>query len=141
MSSFRRGIAFLVVFALVVVSAFAVPSEEEAIEAWAIANLAYTASAAQAATGMVPGLTFGVTAAGMTYTFEDFDLTTLEIDPVVDMLLLGNRYETVSGRLVVDALGTMSGEYELTGGPVEELSFESDGVTVEITADGASYTY
>ena len=141
MSPIRKLAMVLFLCTLMVIGAFANTSEAEAVEAWAIANLAYTASAAELATGTVPGLTFSMTLEGMTYTFEEFDLTTLDIDPVVQMLLLGNRYETVSGTLVVNAMGQMTGEYELTGGPVEELTYEFDGVTVQMVADGVRYTY
>lgn len=135
---------FAVVLILSVAAVSAVsasPSEAEAHEAWAIVNLAYSQTAANAAAGNVEGLTMTMGAEGFTYTFDEFDLSTVDMDPSLGMLMLGNRYETVSGELSVDMAGTMSAAYRLTGGPVSELTYEFDGATVEMVADGTAYTY
>lgn len=132
------------VVTLLVVAAFTVsasPSEAEAHEAWTLVNLAYAQTAMNAAAGNVDGVTMSMGAEGFTYTFDEFDLSNLDIDPSVEMLMLGNSYTTVSGALTVDNAGSMSAEYRLTGGPVSELTYEFDGVTVEMVADGAAYTY
>ncbi|MFW6368764.1 MAG: hypothetical protein ACOCZ9_03400 [Spirochaetota bacterium] len=140
----RAPIKVATVLLLCLVGVFTVsasPSEAEAVEAWSIANLAYSQTAADLAAGAVDGATLTMGEEGFTYNFNEFDLNTLDIDPATEMLMLGNRYETVSGTLTVHATGTMSAEYTLTGGPVSELAYEFDGETVVMTADGVAYTY
>ncbi|MFP4384778.1 MAG: hypothetical protein ACLFSE_12100 [Spirochaetia bacterium] len=126
---------------VLVLTVSAAPTEKEAIEAYALANIAYTSSAAEASSGNIPGLTFSMNTEGMEYSFKNFDLSSLRNDPNIQPLLLGSKYKTVTGKLVVAATGTMKAEFTLTGGPVSSLSYTYNGSTVTITADGADYTY
>ncbi len=141
MNSMRRIATVFLLLGLAVFTVAAAPSEQEAVEAYALANLAYTSSMTSASAGNVPGVTFSMTASGMEYSFEKFDLSSLDIDPGVQVLLAGNNYKTVSGKLVVETTGKITAKFTLTGGPVTKLNYTYEGGTVNITADDAKFTY